>query len=85
MISSISIIYDGRDPNGIKAHALNIVKIVDDSAIPTSTIVTKIIATIVLSIIPGKSVGEELIDGSFLPLLLVGSSNKCSDAENKEE
>lgn len=39
MISSISIIDYRRDPDGIKAHSLNIIKIIDDSSISSTTIV----------------------------------------------
>lgn len=40
MIPSIAVINDGWNPNGIEAHSLNIVEIVDDSAIATSAIVS---------------------------------------------
>jgi hypothetical protein len=39
VVSSVTIIDNRRDPYGIKAHSLNIVQIVDDSSISSSTIV----------------------------------------------
>ena len=46
MVSSIPIINDRRDPYSIEAHTLNIVKIVDDTFISSSTVVTYIISCI---------------------------------------
>lgn len=40
MVSSISIIDDRRDPYSIEAHTLNIIKIVDDTSISSSTVIT---------------------------------------------
>jgi hypothetical protein len=39
MIATISVADDGRNPYGVKAHSLNIVEVVDNSTVSTSTIV----------------------------------------------
>ena len=40
VISTVAVVDDGRDPNGVKTHALNVVEVVNDTFVTTSTVVT---------------------------------------------
>jgi hypothetical protein len=69
MVSSISVLNDWRNPNCIETHALNVVKVVNDSFVTSSTVVTEVLAIVILTIISSKSISQELIDGSFSPFI----------------
>ncbi len=69
MVTSIAIVDDWGDPDCIKAHTLNVVKVVDDTSVATAAVVAQISAVVLLAIISGESISEELINGPSLPLL----------------
>lgn len=69
MVTSIAIVNDWGNPDGIKAHTLNVVEVVDDTFVTTTTVVAQISAVILLAIISGESVSEELINCPSFPLL----------------
>lgn len=71
MVSPIIIIYDRRNPDSIKAHALDVVKIVFKSDVPSTTIVSQVATVILSTIISGKSISQYLVDCPSFPLLSV--------------
>lgn len=56
MIATFIILDDRRYPNSIKTHALNIIKVIGESLVPSSTVIAQILAGCILSIISGKSI-----------------------------
>lgn len=75
MVISIIVIHKRRYPDRIKAHPLNIVEMVDQPLIASSTIVAQIGASCVSIVISGKSICKDLIDCSRSPLLSTSSLN----------
>jgi hypothetical protein len=69
MIAAVPVINNRGYPNGIKAHTLNVVKIVDNTLVATTTVVTQILAIVLLTIISCESVCQQLINCSLSPLL----------------
>ena len=69
MISWLLVIDNWRDPDGIESHTLDIVKMVDHSLVGTSAILGKVSASARSVIILGKSISQDLINSSLLPLV----------------
>ena len=69
MISWLLVIDNWRDPDGIESHTLDIVKMVDHSLVGTSAILGKVSASARSVIILGKSISQDLINSSLLPLI----------------
>lgn len=39
VVASVSVVDDGRNPDGVEAHSLDIVEVVDDSSVASSAVV----------------------------------------------
>lgn len=73
VVSTVNVVDDWSDPNGVEAHTLDIVKVVLETFPVTTAVVGKIRASIGRSVLSGKSVSENLINSSFLPGVSVTS------------
>ena len=83
VVSSIKVVNDGGDPNGVEAHALNVVKVVLDSLPGASAIVAEVATTLGASVRSGESVGEDLVDRSLLPVGGAGGRSISGCCRNK--
>ena len=75
VITTVEIIDDRRDPDGIETHTLDIVQVVDESLVVTAAVARKIITVVGAAIASGESIGEDLIDTAFLPVSGITSLN----------
>lgn len=57
MITSIVVVNNRWDPNGIKSHTLYVVKIFDDSSVTSATVISEIITSVMGTVISGESIG----------------------------
>lgn len=85
VVASISVVDNGGDPDGVKAHALNVIEVVDDALVTTSTVISEISAIILLAIIAGESVCKELINGPSLPLLRRAGDDATNEKAGQNE
>lgn len=69
MIATITVINDGTDPDGIEPHALDVVKVILQPYVPSSTVPTQVITTLLAAIVTGETIGQHLVDCTGLPLL----------------
>lgn len=80
MVSTIIVIDNGRNPNSIKAHTLDVVKIVFEAYVASATIVAQVAAVILGTIVSSKSISQYLVDCPSFPLLSV-----CTEATTDQE
>jgi hypothetical protein len=62
VVSTIGVVHNWGDPNGIESHSLNVVKLLDHTLVITSAVARKVTTSRCASITSGKSIGEDLID-----------------------
>lgn len=76
MVSSVTVVNDGRNPDGIEAHSLDVVEVVFDPFESSPTVVAQVAAGRLGFIITSESISEELVDRSLLPFLFVGAEGQ---------
>ena len=62
VVSTIPIVNDRRDPDGIEAHPVNVIKVIDQPSIASTAIVSEVAATLSGTIIASESICQQLID-----------------------
>jgi len=77
VISTVDVVDGGRYPDGIEAHTLDIVQVVDHSLVVTTAVIAEVPARVGVTVATAKSIGKDLVDGALLPgsgVASVGSS-----------
>lgn len=80
VVASINVVNDRRDPNGIESKVLDIVKFVNSSLIVASTVIAER-GAVVTGVGIGKSIGQELINVPFFPIVGVTGESSGSKSE----
>jgi len=75
---------DGGDPDGVEAHAGDVVEVVDDALEAASAVVGEIGAGLSGAVGEGEAIGEELVDGSRGPLSFGGALGVGYESEEEE-
>jgi hypothetical protein len=83
VISTVDVVDDWGDPNGIESHTLDVVKVVLETLPVSTAVVGKISASIGASILSGESVSENLVNSSLLPV--VGVSSEGAESHRGED
>ena len=69
MVSSIEVIDNRGDPDGIEAHTSDVVKVILNTLEVSSAISGEILANVGRSISSGESIGQKLVNSSSFPLI----------------
>lgn len=83
VIAARGILDDRGNPDGVKSHTFDVVKLVDHALVVTTTVVGEVGAGRGGTVGSGKSVGEDLVNASLLPFRSVSSGDSCCEDSKK--
>jgi len=84
VVSGVKVVDDGTDPDGVKSHATDVVKVVLEAVESSTAVVAEVSAGIISSAVLSVAIGEDLIDRSLLPsggVAGMGKSGQSSDSK----
>jgi len=79
VVAGLDVIDDGADPDGVEAHAGDVVEVVLNSFPGSAAVVAEVTTSIVASVVLGESIGEELVNSTLLPSSCVSSQGSSGN------
>ena len=79
VVAWLFVLHDRGDPNGVEAHASDIVKVLDHALVVTTAVVAEISAGVGASVTSGKSIRKDLVDGPLFPGSSITGGGSCGE------